>query len=232
VLRRATPFPLDLMEGRAFMSLVFFTMRRMRPRRGGRVAEWLLRPMASHEFLNARTYVQCEGEPGIYFLAEWLPNALSVWLGPPLFGLPYRLGKMTYRHSPCGCDFDGRILDPQTGAELSYQGRRCGSTKLAHCAAGSLDEWLMERYTAYTHCRGASRFFHVWHPPWAQATAEVELLDDSLLKACWPWFRDARFIGANYSPGFRDVWMGCPRRRLGRSPCTDGRPGSRAEESR
>src|SRR5689334_13354547 len=91
-LQRATPFPLDLFDGRAFVSLVFFTLRRMRPRRGGRIGEWLLRPLATHEFLNVRTYVECDGEPGIYFLAEWLPNAFSVRIGPPVFGLPYRLG--------------------------------------------------------------------------------------------------------------------------------------------
>jgi uncharacterized protein YqjF (DUF2071 family) len=55
-------------------------MGRLRPRLGGRIGEWLLRPIARHELLNVRTYVQPMGEPGIYFLAEWIPNALSVQL--------------------------------------------------------------------------------------------------------------------------------------------------------
>ena len=33
------------------------------------------------------------------FLAEWLPNRLSVLLGPATFGLPYRLGDIDYRHA-------------------------------------------------------------------------------------------------------------------------------------
>src|SRR5258708_2906893 len=98
-LQDAVPFKLDLHDGRAFVSLVAFTMRGMRPRVGGRVASWLLKPIATHGFLNVRAYVRQGSESGIYFLAEWLENRLSVALGPPLFGLPYRLGKLEYHCS-------------------------------------------------------------------------------------------------------------------------------------
>lgn len=99
-LQRCVPFPLDLHEGRAYVSLVAFTIQRMRPRRGGKLTEWFMKPVATHEFLNVRTYVQESGEPGIYFLAEWLSNRLSVPLGPPMFGLPYRYSRIRYRHEP------------------------------------------------------------------------------------------------------------------------------------
>src|SRR3954466_8875170 len=56
-LQREVPFELDLRDGRAFVSLVAFTLVRMRPRIGGRIGEWLLKPIATHEFLNVRTYV-------------------------------------------------------------------------------------------------------------------------------------------------------------------------------
>jgi uncharacterized protein YqjF (DUF2071 family) len=121
-LQHVTPFPLDLFDGRAFVSLVFFTMHRMRPRRGWRITEWLLRPIASHEFFNVRTYVQCDGEPGICFLAEWLPNALSVRLGPTFFGLPYRLGRIIYRHDVEGShSVEGRVVE-RGRAQLTYRG--------------------------------------------------------------------------------------------------------------
>src|SRR6266536_656086 len=83
-LQRAVPFELDVYEGRAFVSLVAFTLRGMRPCLGGRLSAWLLRPIATHEFLNVRTYVKRGGETGIYFMAEWLSNRLSVALGPRL----------------------------------------------------------------------------------------------------------------------------------------------------
>lgn len=211
-LQQATPFPLDLFDGRAFVSLVFFTMRRMRPRLGGLIGEWLMRPIATHEFLNVRTYVNCKGETGIYFLAEWLPNAFSVRVGPIAFGLPYRRGRMKYRHAFTGSAVvAGEVVDAATETALTYHGKLADQDCFVPCPADSLDEWLMERYTAFTHHRGVSRFFRVWHPPWPQVSAEIELVDDSLLRSNWPWLADGPLLGANYSPGFHDVWMGRPQ---------------------
>src|SRR5579864_1412005 len=60
-LRPHVPFELDLHEGVAYVSLVAFTQRRLRPRVGGRLAAVLSAPLASHEFLNVRTYVRQAG---------------------------------------------------------------------------------------------------------------------------------------------------------------------------
>src|SRR5678816_2069376 len=80
-LQRVVPFPVDLNGNRAFVSVVAFTLNKMRPRIGGPVAAWLLKPISTHHFLNVRTYVRVNGESGIYFLAEWLSNRLSVLFG-------------------------------------------------------------------------------------------------------------------------------------------------------
>lgn len=103
------PFELDLWEGRAFVSLVAFTMRGMRLRLGGRLAAWLLKPIATHDFLNVRTYVRHGGEPGIHFLAEWLSNRVAVNLGPRTFGLPYRFGRIAYEHNWRHGNLRGRV---------------------------------------------------------------------------------------------------------------------------
>ena len=60
-LQCAVPFKLDLWDDRAFVSLVAFTMRDMRPRFGGRIAERCFRPIATHHFLNVRAYVRHHG---------------------------------------------------------------------------------------------------------------------------------------------------------------------------
>jgi hypothetical protein len=69
-----------------------------------------------------------------------------------------------------------------------------------------------ERYTAFTCRSDVSRLFRVWHRPWLQKPAGVELADVSLVRSAWPWLSAAANVGANYSPGFRDVWMGRPHR--------------------
>src|SRR5436309_13322726 len=61
-LQCCIPYPLDLYDGRAFVSLVAFTMRGMRPRFGGSLGALLFKPIATHHFLNVRTYVRHRGE--------------------------------------------------------------------------------------------------------------------------------------------------------------------------
>src|SRR5690349_4742700 len=81
-LQPFVPFELDLWNGRAFVSLVAFTMRGMRFARFGQLGAWACHPIATHEFLNLRTYVRHGDDAGICFLSEWLPNWLSVLFGP------------------------------------------------------------------------------------------------------------------------------------------------------
>src|SRR5206468_2720974 len=80
------------------------------------------------------------------------------------------------------------------------------------CAVHSVGEFLLERYTAFTQCGAKARFFRVWHNPWPQVPARVSLLDDSLLRRALPCLETAKLVGANYSPGVTNVWMGWPHR--------------------
>ncbi len=212
-LAKGVPYPINLRDGRAYVSLVAFTMRGMKPARGGRLGELLFRPIATHGFLNVRTYVVVNGEPGIFFLIEHLDNALSLRLGPHLFGLPYHLARIDYRHDWNRGEISGRVTDPASGAAFSYRALVDAEDPFYHPAeGGSLTEWLMERYTAYT-VRGKSRLlFRVWHTPWLEAPAVVKVREDSLLAENWPWFAGARLVGANFSPGVFNVRMGRPHK--------------------
>lgn len=201
------PFDLDLYEGLAYVSLVAFTMRDLRPRVGGAL---LFKPIATHEFLNVRTYVRHGGERGIYFLAEWLPNLLAVMLGPTVFGLPYRWGCQSYSHEP-DRGFRGLVRDRWSGSALSYSAPALRELALSPAEPGSLTEFLTERYTAFTRYAGWHRFFRVWHPPWPLVSVEARIDDLTLLDQTGDWRCHARLVGAHYSPGFPDVWMGRPR---------------------
>lgn len=208
MLQRDVPFELDLHDGRAFVSIVAFTLARMRPRIGGRFGEWLFKPIATHEFLNVRTYVRHAGEPGIFFLAEWLSNPLSVRLGPRTFGLPYKFGRLTYDHARLAGEIRGNV-EAREGC-LNYQGSVGGSYYIPS-DAGSVTEFMLERYTAFTRHGKRQRLFRVWHEPWQQAPIEIEVTACDLLAVTGEWWNTAECIGANYSPGV-EVWMGRPHR--------------------
>ena len=203
VLQKVVPFALDVCEGRAWVSAVAFTLRGMRLAGRGR---WSL-PFTQHAFLNLRTYVKVGDEAGIFFLREWVPMMPSIALSRPLYGLPFSPGKLSFEHAPEMGVLRGDVR--AKGAALRYEAEMPGVFDT--CEAGSRTEFLMERYTAFTEWGGWKRRFHVWHPPWRQSEVTVRIEDASLLGLTGEWAREARYEGANYSPGLPSVWMGGPR---------------------
>lgn len=227
ILQTEVPFTLDVREGTAYVSLVAFIMRGMRFFKGGGATAWMTAPIATHPFLNVRTYVRHEGEAGIYFLTEWLPNRLSVLLGGPLFGLPYRYGALRYDHRHETGRLAGCVRVPGTPGTVRYHAPLDRDAHYRLCEPGSLEAFLMERYTAFT-ARGRRRQrFRVWHPPWPYTPLDLTLDDDTLLDVSGAWYRHAALAGAAYTPGVRRVWMGHAQRLApaGRNDAVEHDPG-------
>jgi alginate O-acetyltransferase complex protein AlgI len=203
LLQPHVPLELDQYQGRAYVSLVAFTQHRLRPRIGGRLAEWLSRPLAHHEFLNLRTYVRHGDDRGIFFLAEWIPNRLATLLGPLLYGLPYRLGRLQY-------DRTARRVVSKHGS--FHCQTATAADRPAACAPGSEAAFLLERYTAFTHRHGVLRRFRIHHEPWLQTSAQVTIDQRDLLP---PYLIDATPCSAHHSHGVHDVHISAPQRLSG-----------------
>jgi uncharacterized protein len=200
-LQSLVPLELDGFDGRAFVSLVAFTQRNLRPTVGGAiggVAAWLATPLATHEFLNVRTYVRHGDTRGIFFLAEWIPNRLAALIGPRTYGLPYRLGELRYS------GFDREIC--ADGRRLRFRAQPIPSNP------DPLDDFLLERYTAFTHRNGTTRRFNVTHGRWPNRPVRIEIVDASLLGLSGDWHKGATLVAAHHSPGVRDVSISAPRR--------------------
>ena len=208
VLTREVPVELDLFDGNAYVSLVAFTQQRLRPRWGGRFTQFLSTPLGEHEFLNVRTYVRFRGERGIYFLVEWIPNRLARVIGPRLYGLPYRLGHLSYEQNEQSGRITGHV---QAHGELRFAAHVDDEQVVAEAEGDSLDEFLLERYTAFTCRNDVLRRFRIWHEPWSQVSAHCTLEDRSLLDGA-SCLAGAELISANYSAGVRDVHIGRPER--------------------
>jgi len=211
-LQPQIPFELDLYSGKAIVSLVAFTMRGLRLAIGGRLSAILTAPVATHPLLNVRTYIRHQGEAGIFFMTEWIPNRLSILIGPRTYGLPYRYGKINYQHNHENGQLRGKVSPGNSSGRFAYEAAIETNITFKPCDYGTLSHFLLERYTAFTRWRKQARLFRIWHEPWLQTPLNVTITDNSALRAIGNWYKSARLVGANYSPGAKQVWMGRPRR--------------------
>lgn len=207
------PYPLDLFEGRAYVSLVSFEMNRVRPARwfSPDFGRWLLRPISDHLFLNVRTYVRGPAGAGIHFIAEWIDNPISLRLGPLTYGLPYKFAVMERRELPGSGLRRIGVHEPRSGRSVSLVVPTTRPTPPRECAPGSKDAFLLERYVAYTHRKGKGRWFSVDHPRWRATPFQLARFDTTLFEAEYPWFRGATFVGGHFADGFNDIGMSLPQ---------------------
>jgi len=210
VLQREVPFPLELFDGRAFLTTVMLHVRRLRPFRCRRSGELLFKPLAIGELFNVRTYVRWRGMVGIHLLTQWHGSRINLVLGPRTYGLPYRLGRLNYEHNHESGVLSGTIIDHESGQTLNYSASVGSQVQLP--LQGSLEEFLLEQYTAFTERAAKRRVYHIWHEPWPQTTAHVEFSDSELLTERWPFLRNTHPLVAHYSTGVTDVWLGRPYR--------------------
>lgn len=216
-------YPIDEWDGMAYVSLVSFRLERLRPAKGlppwlGRV---LLRLISGHNFLNVRTYVRGPAGPGIFFLAEWINNPVSHRIGPVTHGLPYRLGGLQCDELSSSGLRRITVHDRPTGARARFVVPTIADGPARAAAPGTMEDFLFERYRAYTHGRGIGRSFPVRHAPWRIAPFTMSRLDTTLLEATFPWFRHAVYCGGHMTDDLTDVFMGSPARSAVRSPaCT------------
>src|SRR5439155_14018144 len=124
----------------------------------------------------------------------------SVMLGPWMYGLPYRHARILYSPDSLDDDMFGKVFSRSAG-QWVYRASTQPGTELRCCEPGSLDEFLLERYTAFTD-RGCRRgFFRIWHAPWKQMPVQLAIEDDSLPASTGVWFAHATREGGHYSPG-------------------------------
>jgi uncharacterized protein YqjF (DUF2071 family) len=165
------PFELDLREGRAWVSIVAFEVRDLRP------VKW--RPwIALPRFLetNLRTYVRWNDEPAICFLTLDAASRLAVVGARLAYGLPYRHASMLFARQGEALEYGHvRAVD---GA--SFHVRCRVGVPIGVAAPGSLEHFLVERYRFYVMRRGRVLSTEVRHPPYPLHAATVDDVTESL----------------------------------------------------
>jgi uncharacterized protein YqjF (DUF2071 family) len=186
-LRTLIPAQLDvdLFEGRAYVGLVAFTMRGVRP--VGIPPIWGL--SAFHE-TNVRTYVHQMGrDPGVWFFSLDAASRLAVWAARRWFRLPYHHAQMVLAREsaqraagPHGLSYTGVRCRP--GQEpASYHIRATPGGPVWTARVGTLEHFLAERYVLYSQYGGRLFQSQVHHTPYPLQSAVVHSIDETLLAA-------------------------------------------------
>jgi uncharacterized protein YqjF (DUF2071 family) len=183
---------LDLWEGRAYVGLVPFRMRKVRP-------SWLPR-LAAMDFLetNVRTYVVVNGEPGVLFFSLEASSWLAVQAARRGWGLPYYHARMGYAREGDRIRYaSARRGDPR--ATLRFDGEI--GEALGPSEPGSLEFFLLERYLLFTEWRGTIYRGQVHHVPYPARRARVHAVESGLLEAAGLPARREPPALAHYSGG-------------------------------
>jgi uncharacterized protein len=184
-LRRLLPpaLELDRFEGRAFVGLVPFTMKRVRP--AGLPS---VRGLSHFHETNVRTYVHFRGrEPGVWFFSLDAANAIGAALGRLWFALPYFFARMSLDSEGSGVG-----LRLSYASDRLYPDPRPAMTRIEAevrspvepAKLGTLEYFLAERYLLYSTSKDGALFKgRVHHSSYPLQVAEVRSLEESALHA-------------------------------------------------
>ena len=147
---------LDTFGGRAWVSILTFRAERTRAR--GMPAAW------GFDFLelNLRTYVRHQGTRGIYFFAIDASSPIAVAGARALVGLPYRVASQRIESAPDGV---GRFQS--TSGPRRFDARYRRGALRGEAAPGTLEHFLVERYSLFTRRGPLFEEVRVTHHPYA-----------------------------------------------------------------
>ena len=160
----------DTHDGQAFIAVVPFRMRDVRPR-------WFPSiPGISHfPELNVRTYVVRDGKPGVWFFSLDADNAFAVNTARTFYSLPYFHAEMHWAQQDAWIDYACRRND-SPAKPARFEARYRPLEPMESAQPESLDHFLTERYCLYTaDPRGRILRAEIHHRPWPLHRAEAEL---------------------------------------------------------
>lgn len=177
VIQRTLPpgLTVDTYDGRAYLGVVPFFMRRIRPP--------FLPPVPWLSYfleLNLRTYVHdAAGRPGIWFYSLDCNRALAVWVARWRFHLPYQHAALSARVEGDRVDYRARRRGDAHTGRFTYR----PTAPARPAEAGTLEFFLAERYRLFARRRdGRLRTASVHHPPYPLAPAEVTAYDSRVIE--------------------------------------------------
>ena len=162
---------LDLFQGKAYIGIVPFEMKNIRP-------AWCPQVLGFN-FLetNVRTYVIHNQEPGVFFFSLDANSYIAVKIARWIWHLPYFHSAMTISNKDAIYNYTLKRPD-----NVQSQIKIEVSETLPPSEADSLEYFLLERYLLFTELRGQLLRGQVHHIPYPVRQAELIDFEDQLLE--------------------------------------------------
>lgn len=153
ILRNFVPsnLEIDTFEENAWVSLVAFTMEKIRPRNLPAYS-----PISNFDEINIRTYIKSGQKTGVYFLSIEGSKRLSCLIAKSLSQLPYRYSHIT-RES-------GSYISKNKVFNDTLEIKFLIGTEITK--KESIDLWLTERYALFQNSGNQINEFEIQHIEW------------------------------------------------------------------
>ena len=153
---------IDLFDGKPWVSVVAFTMEKIRPRN---LLSFL--PISNFDEINIRTYIKSKEKIGVYFLSIEGGTYLSCKLAKGISKLPYRYSKINRTENQfksSNSEFDDSLnIEYSIGKEVIKK------TKI--------DLWLTERYALFQDTDKSINEYEIHHLEWVINEIELKNLN-------------------------------------------------------
>lgn len=156
---------LDTFNGEAWISLVAFTMEKIRPKNLPAFS-----PISNFHEINLRTYILHNNKPGVYFLNIEAEKSLSALISRTLSGLPYQKARMKRMKLEDHETYTSNFKQKGFALAAAYRFSDTPAPK------SELDLWLTERYCLYLKRGAKSYVYEIHHLPWELQEVEITQL--------------------------------------------------------
>jgi uncharacterized protein YqjF (DUF2071 family) len=187
---------LDTFEGRAYVGVVPFTMRDVSPWWSPSVPG-----VSNFHELNVRTYVSCDGVPGVWFYSLDAANALAVAVARVGWSLPYHKASMRIEEENQVVRYTSSRRWPKPVPADFTATYRIEAVEPVRAIPGTLTHFLVERYVLFAEASGGVlRSGRVHHEPYPLTPVVVDEVEDTMVQAAGLTPTSALPL-AHYSPG-------------------------------
>ena len=166
----------DTFEGKAYLGIVPFFMRNIRPRFCP-----IVPGISNFLELNLRTYVRDRsGSPGVWFYSLDANQRLAVTIARRFFHLPYFFADMSAEHSSNGTIRYSSLRKENTERSTACYFEYAAGPSLPEPEPHSLEFFLVERYILYSLSPKGLMRGKVWHKPYDLCQPKLNAWDANL----------------------------------------------------